>query len=109
MASLSEFIKNASDESLDNAVSTAMTIAMVCKIAFTLCTYIVLKFYVSYMWAELWLVIMYTLCMLKLTSYNEQNFKEYLVKTYKIPTDETKENDSEETKETTGKDPTLES
>ena len=106
--SISDFIKNASDELLDEAISVSVTVLTLFKILLTLGIYIALKFYASQIWAEAWMLIVYAMCILKVASYDEQEFKEYLIKTYKTPTVEdvaspTKHEDNEE------KDTTLES
>ena len=105
---MSDFVKNASDESLDEAISISNTIITIVKLLLTIGAYIALKHYVSQIWAEAWMLIAYTMCILKVASYDEQEFKEYLIKTYKTPTVEdvtssTKQEDNEE------KDTTLES
>ena len=107
--SISDFVKNASDESLDEAISISNTVITIFKLLLTLGAYIALKYYVSQIWAEAWMLIAYAMCILKAASYDEQEFKEYLIKTYKTPptvedvTSPTKQEDNEE------KDTTLES
>ena len=101
--SISDFVKNASDESLDEAISISVTVITIFKALLTLSAYIALKYYVSQIWAEA-----YAMCILKAASHDEQEFKDYLIKTYKTPTIEDvtspkKQEDNEE------KDTTLES
>ena len=106
--SISDFVKNASDESLNEAISISVTVITIFKVLLTLSAYIALKYYVSQIWAEAWMLIAYAMCILKAASHDEQEFKDYLIKTYKTPTVEdvaspTKQEDNEE------KDTTLES
>lgn len=108
--SISDFVKNASDESLDEAISISNTIITIVKLLLTLGVYIALKYYVSQIWAEAWMLIAYTMCVLKVASYDEQEYKEYLIKTYKTPTvEDVTSSTKQEEKDNEEKDTTLES